>query len=118
MAIFELLPSPGPRRRYRVKSPVTLQPIGEFECANAEDVRAAVERARKAQAAWGELPVRERAQYLWRLLDQFTRRQDEVIDAVVQETGKARAEAISMEVFSCCDSISYYAKRGEKFLAP
>ncbi len=118
MAIFEPIETPGPRRRYRIKSPVTLQPIGELECATAADVRAAVERARKAQAAWAELPVRERAQYLWRMLDQFVRRQDEVIDAVLAETGKARSEAISMEVFACCDSIAYYAKRAEKFLAP
>ena len=118
MAIFEAVATPGPRRRYRVSSPVTLAPIGEFECATTGDVRAAVERARKAQVAWGELPVRARAQYLWRLLDQFVARQDEIIDAVIQETGKARSEAISMEVFACCDAITYYAKRAEKFLAP
>ena len=118
MAIVESIPATGSRRRYRAVSPVTLAPIGEFECASAEDVRAAVERARKAQAAWGELPVAKRAQYLWRLLDQFVARQDEIIDAVIQETGKARSEAISMEVFACCDAITYYAKRAEKFLAP
>ena len=118
MAIFEPIATPGPRRRYRVSSPATLAPIGEFECATSEDVRAAVERARKAQTGWGELPVRERAQYLWRLLDQFVTRQDEIIDAVIRETGKARTEAIGMEVFACCDAITYYAKRAEKFLAP
>jgi succinate-semialdehyde dehydrogenase/glutarate-semialdehyde dehydrogenase len=118
MAIVEAVSSPGPRRRYRVSSPVTLTPLGELECASAEDVRAAVERARKAQAAWAELPVRERTRMLWRLLDQFVARQDEVIDAVIAETGKARSEAISMEVFACCDAITYYAKRAPKFLAP
>jgi len=118
MAIIEPIETPGPRRRYRASSPATLAPIGEFECANAEDVRAAVQRARKAQAAWAELPVGERAQVLWRLLDQFVARQDEIIELVIQETGKARSEAISMEVFACCDAITYYAKRAAKFLAP
>ncbi|HEU4431631.1 MAG TPA: aldehyde dehydrogenase family protein [Myxococcota bacterium] len=118
MAIIEPIETPGPRRRYRASSPATLAPIGEFECANAEDVRAAVARARKAQAAWAELPVAERARYLWRLLDQFVARQDEIIELVMQETGKARSEAISMEVFACCDAITYYAKRAPKFLAP
>ena len=118
MAIIEPIATPGPRRRYRASSPATLAPIGEFECANAEDVRAAVERARKAQAVWAELPVAERAQYLWRLLDQFVARQDEIVELVIQETGKARSEAISMEVFACCDAITYYAKRAAKFLAP
>jgi succinate-semialdehyde dehydrogenase/glutarate-semialdehyde dehydrogenase len=118
MAIVEAVATPGPRRRYRAFSPATLAPIGEFECASAEDVRAAVERARKAQASWGELPVKERTQYLWRMLDQVVARQDEVIDAVIAETGKARSEAISMEVFATCDAITYYAKRAPKFLAP
>jgi succinate-semialdehyde dehydrogenase/glutarate-semialdehyde dehydrogenase len=117
MAIYERI-TDVPRRRYRVSSPVTLEPIGEFDAATADEVRAAVERARKAQASWAELSVKQRAEYMWRLLDQFVKRQDEIIDAVLQETGKARTEAIGMEVFSCCDSISFYAKRAPKFLAP
>jgi len=117
MAIYERI-ADAPRRRYRVRSPVSLAPIGEFECATAEDVRAAVERARKAQASWAELTVAQRTAYAWRLLDQFVKRQDEIVDAVIQETGKARSEAIGMEVFACCDAIAYYAKRAPRFLAP
>jgi succinate-semialdehyde dehydrogenase/glutarate-semialdehyde dehydrogenase len=117
VAIYERI-ADLPRRRYRVKSPVTLAPIGEFEAASAEEVRAAVERARKAQASWARLSVKQRAAYLWRLLDQFVKRQDEIIDAVIQETGKPRSEAIGMEVFACCDAISFYAKRAPRFLAP
>ena len=41
MAIVEPLETPGPRRRYRALSPATLAPLGEFDCASAEDVRAA-----------------------------------------------------------------------------
>ncbi len=118
MAILEPIPSDGPRRRLRALSPVTLEPIGEFDCASADDVSAAVERARKAQAAWAPLSFEERARHLWRLLDEFVARQDEVVDAVVAETGKARTEAISMEVFAPCDALTYYAKNAGKMLAP
>jgi acyl-CoA reductase-like NAD-dependent aldehyde dehydrogenase len=117
MAIYERI-GDVPRRHYRVSSPVTLEPIGEFDAATADEVRDAVARARKAQASWAELSVKARSAYAWRLLDQFVKRQDEIIDAVLQETGKARAEAIGMEVFACCDAISYYAKRAPRFLAP
>lgn len=117
MAIYERI-CDVPRRRYRVTSPVTLKPIGEFDAATDDEVRAAVERARKAQAGWAELSVKERARVMWRLLDQFVKRQDEIVDAVIEETGKARTEAIGMEVFACCDAIAYYAKRAPKFLAP
>ncbi len=118
MAIVEALEGPDERRRMRVLSPASLEPIGEFECRTPEEVRAAVDRARAAQAGWAAVPVEERAQYLWRLVDRFVQRQDEIIDAVIAETGKARSEAIAMEVYSPCDAIAYYAKHAAEFLAP
>ena len=90
MAILEAVPGDGPRRRMRVRSPASMEPIGEFECATSEDVCAAVERARVAQAKWAALSFDERAEFLWRLVDQFVRRQDEVIEAVIAEA-KTRA---------------------------
>ena len=118
MAIFESVESAGPRRKLRLRSTVTLEPIGELECATPEDVRAAVERARKAQSDWAKRTIEERAEVMWRLNEQFVNRQDEIIDAVIEETGKTRTEAITMEVFSSCDAITYYAKHAKKFLAP
>ncbi len=118
MAIYEDIATDGPRRKLRIKSPVTLEPIGEIECGTRSDVEAAVERARKAQVDWAATPIDERAKLMWKLLDLYVDAQDEIIDAVIEETGKARTEAIGMEVFSGCDSISYYAKNAKKFLAP
>jgi len=118
MAIIENVASEGSRRRLRARSPLDGTPIGEFDCATPEDVRAAVERARKAQAEWGSLDFDARAAVLQRLLEQFVTRQDEVVEAVVAETGKARAEAVSMEVFAPCDAIHYYAKHAGRILAP
>lgn len=118
MAIVEPIEPMGVRRRMRVRSPVSLQPIGEFDCAAPEEVRAAVERARAAQARWAAVSFDERAAYLRRLVEQIATRQDEIINAVIAETGKARSEAIAMEVFSPCDAISYYARNAGKILAP
>jgi succinate-semialdehyde dehydrogenase/glutarate-semialdehyde dehydrogenase len=118
MAIVEAVESTGSRRRLRALSPVSLESIGEFDCATPEDVRSAVERARKAQLAWADLSFTERGHYLRRLLKQMVQRQNEIVDLVVKETGKARAEAISMEVYSSCDALSYYAKRAESILRP
>ena len=36
----------------------------------------------------------------------------------MRETGKARTDAMSMELFSVADSLCYYAKNAEKFLKP
>jgi succinate-semialdehyde dehydrogenase/glutarate-semialdehyde dehydrogenase len=119
MAIVQPLETlPGTRRRLKLSSPSTLEAIDEIEVETAGDVAEALERARKAQPAWAALPVEERARYLERALKLVIERQDEIIDTVLRETGKARSEAISMEVFASCDVLSYYAKRAPKLLRP
>ncbi len=117
MAIVEPIAEPGPRR-LRLRSPVNFSDIGEIRCAEADEVRAAVARARVAQAQWAKCSIEERCEPMWRLLQQVIARQDDIIDLVVRETGKARSEAISMEVFAPCDSITYYTKNAKRFLAP
>jgi acyl-CoA reductase-like NAD-dependent aldehyde dehydrogenase len=120
MAIVEPVPSSSEAepRRLRLRSPVTLEPIGEIEVQRAADVRAALETARKAQAAWGAVDVESRARCLKRLVKVVLERQEEIMDVVIRETGKSRSEAFQMEIFAACDSISYYAKRAPGFLAP
>jgi succinate-semialdehyde dehydrogenase/glutarate-semialdehyde dehydrogenase len=119
MAIVQPIDTPsGARRRLRLSSPATLEPIDEIEVQNAADVREALERARKAQPEWAALPVEERVRYLERALKLVIERQDDIIECVLRETGKARGEALSMEIFASCDALSYYAKRAPRFLRP
>lgn len=118
MSIFEPITSSDSRRHLQLRSPVTLEPIGELICANTEDVAAAIARARAAQPAWAATSIKERAAIVQRALQLVLARQDEIIDTVVSETGKAKTDAMSMEVFSVADSLCYYAKNAEKFLKP
>jgi succinate-semialdehyde dehydrogenase/glutarate-semialdehyde dehydrogenase len=119
MAIYESVSgSAGARRKYRVRSPVTLEAIGEFEAASRADVNGAMERARKAQVDWAALPVAARARFMDRLLDVLLAGEAEILEVVERETGKARNEALSMEVFSPADSIVYYRKYAERWLRP
>jgi len=118
MAIYEPIESNDSRRHLQLRSPVTLEPTGELVCANAEDVAQAIAVARKAQPEWAATPIRERAKIAARALELVLERQDEIIDVVVGETGKARTDAMSMEIFSVADSLCYYAKHAEEFLKP
>ena len=118
MSIFEAIESNDSRRHLQLRSPVTLEPTGELVCANADDVAAAISKARVAQQAWARTSMKERAAVLERALQVVIRRQDDIIDTVVQETGKARTDAMSMEVFSVADQLCYYAKNAAKFLRP
>jgi succinate-semialdehyde dehydrogenase/glutarate-semialdehyde dehydrogenase len=109
---------PGERRRLRISSPVSGETLSEIAVANAGDVRAAVERARKAQPEWAGLGFEGRALYLRRAQSILVERQDEFVDVVLSESGKPRSEALMMEIFAGCDVLAYYAKRAQKLLRP
>jgi acyl-CoA reductase-like NAD-dependent aldehyde dehydrogenase len=118
MAILEPLESvAGARRRYRLRSPATLEPVGEFEARSEADVHTALEVARKAQPEWGALPIDERGRYLRRAVRVLLARQDEFVAVIRRETGKPESEALAVEVLAACDALSYYAKRAKRILA-
>jgi acyl-CoA reductase-like NAD-dependent aldehyde dehydrogenase len=85
---------------------------------SAREVQAAVERARSAQERWGALPFAGRREYLLAFRDLMLDRVDEVVDAVCEETGKTRSDALVLEVAPTVEQISYYARRGEQVLCP
>jgi len=118
MAIVDALSAaPGGRRRLRLRSPVTLEPLGTIEVASADEVHAAVERARKAQTAWGETSFHERGERLRRALRVLLARSDEFVAAIAAETGKPRVEILAGEIAPACDAIEYWTRRAERVLA-
>lgn len=118
MALVEPVPEvqDGPRR-VRLASPATLEPLGEIEVAGEPEVRAAVERARRAQPAWAELGFDGRRRVLRRAVEVLLARRDRFLDVIVQETGKPRFEALATELAVGCDALEYYAKRARRILA-
>jgi len=118
MAIYQPVETSGMRRRLELRSPVDLEPFGTIDCANADDVREAVERARKAQPVWAAMTFDERSRVVYRFIDRFLERQDEVLAIIAKETGKAPTEAVNMELMAPLMSAAYYAKRAERFLKP
>ncbi|HEY8090387.1 MAG TPA: succinic semialdehyde dehydrogenase [Polyangiaceae bacterium] len=107
----------GGRRRMRLASPATGQPIGDVQVTTADEVRAAVTRARRAQPAWEALGFPGRAAVFQRALGILLRKQEEMMDVIIRETGRSRFETIMMEIFPACDSLSYYAKNAGRLLA-
>jgi succinate-semialdehyde dehydrogenase/glutarate-semialdehyde dehydrogenase len=105
------------RRRLRLANPATLEELGEVEVSNAADVRAAVERARKAQPAWAELSFEARGRYLHRAVRGILERHDEIVATIAGETGKPDLEALATEVILACDALEFYAKRTKRILA-
>jgi len=99
-------------------APATGEKIGEVPVASRDDVKSAIARARKAQAAWGLLPVEERCARLLRFRDAIVDRAEEIIDVVSRECGKPKHDALSHEVMILTDLLTYYCKNAPKILEP
>ena len=97
-------------------NPATGVPLGEVPIMAPDEVREAVQRARDAQRAWAELPLKERCRRVKRFANVVMDRADEVIDLLVKEAGKTRQEALVHEVVVVADLVNYFAKRAPKIL--
>lgn len=99
-------------------APATGERLGEVPIHTAEEARAAIERAREAQKAWGLLPIEERCERILRFRDAIVDRADEIIELVSKECGKPRTESLTHEVAVTADLATYLAKRAPRMLAP
>ncbi|MEU6038853.1 succinic semialdehyde dehydrogenase [Actinomadura sp. NPDC047616] len=100
-----------------VSTPFTGATLATVPLSGPDDVRAAFERARRAQRAWARLPVADRVRPFLRLPDALVRRRDEILDIIQLETGKARRHALEefLDVAMCA---LYYARRAPRLLRP
>lgn len=96
---------------------MTGQPLGQVPHCTADDVAAAAVRARAVQAEWAARPVAERAAVMLRLHDLVLDHQDEVLDLIQLENGKARRHAFE-EVIDVALTARYYAHTAEETLRP
>ena len=110
--------SSGGGQTIKSHSPVTRELLGEVPVMSKDDVLAVVVRARKAQKAWGVLPVEERCDRLLRFRDAIVDRAEEIVLLLSKETGKPRHEALMHEVLPIADLLTYYCKNAPRILAP
>jgi succinate-semialdehyde dehydrogenase/glutarate-semialdehyde dehydrogenase len=85
--------------------------------ATADDVAAAVAAARQVQRRWAQRPVKERAAVLLRYHDLVLEHQDELLDLIQAENGKARVWAFE-EILDQAVTARYYARLAPRALKP
>jgi len=100
-----------------VHAPFTGDELGRIAAGCSEDVQIAVTRAGAAQPAWAALPFTDRSRIFLRFHDLLLKRQDEVLDLIQFETGKARRHAFE-EILDTAVVSRYYAFRAERLLRP
>lgn len=114
--------SPAARNGSSTKSIETFDPrtghlLGVVPEFSAAEVNAAVAKARSVAPSWAALSYRDRTTYLLTVRDRLLDRAEELVEIICAETGKQRAEAVTTELMAICETISWYAKHGERVLA-
>jgi len=98
--------------------PRTGQVLAIVPDQSADEVRAAVARARAAASPWAALTYKERARHLLAVRDRLLDSAEELVEVICAETGKQRAEAVTTELMAVCETIDWYAKHGDRILRP
>ena len=101
--------------KFESLDPATGDVVGTFPVHTAEDVNAAVARARGAATWWGDIGYDERGKRLrdWRRL--LVRRSDELADLMHRENGKSVDDAVS-EVILAIDHLSWASAHARRVL--
>ncbi len=95
--------------------PVTGELVGTFPVHTAEDVRAAVAKARAAQQWWADLGFAGRRKRIARWISWIAKHSDEICELGYRETGKPRGD-VQFELVASLEDLRWAAAHAEKVL--
>ncbi|MFZ5478760.1 MAG: aldehyde dehydrogenase family protein [Myxococcota bacterium] len=101
-----------------IHSPASGAFVGEVPISSPDDVRAAVARARVAQAEWAKRSIAQRCEVLRDVRAAVLARADEIVDICARENGKPRQEGLLHEVMAPLELLTYFTEEAERILAP
>ncbi|MDT9591718.1 succinic semialdehyde dehydrogenase [Nocardioides zeae] len=99
------------------RTPLTGAPLAVLPQSSDADVDEAFRRARRAQQTWSRTSLAHRQQLLLRLHDLVLDRQEEILDLIVWESGKARKHAFD-EPLHIALTARYYGRTLNRHLDP
>ncbi|UTN76242.1 aldehyde dehydrogenase family protein [Pseudomonas aeruginosa] len=80
-------------RRLKVSNPFDGSLLLEIEQADRDDLDAAYAKAAEVQPAWAALGPSARAAVLYKAVEVFDRRHEEIVDWIIRESGSTRLKA-------------------------
>ena len=102
------------KREYPITNPAhKTQVIGNFQLSDIEDTDNAVESASKASALWANTPAPSRGQILYKSLEIFSRRFEELARTITEEEGKPINDSRG-EIRRAMNIIEYSAGEGRR----
>jgi succinate-semialdehyde dehydrogenase / glutarate-semialdehyde dehydrogenase len=105
----------GERELVSVRIPFTGEPLGTIPRATEADVARAVRRARTAHPGWARVSAKERGKLLLRFHDLVLARQEQALDLIQLESGKARRHALE-EILDTLTVARHYGVHAPHYL--
>src|SRR4051812_14869298 len=97
-------------------NPATGEVLGELDCAGANEVLAAVARARAAQPDWAALGILNRLKIVRRFQQILLAQKSDVARHITQEAGKPYVESLLTEVLVVLDAARFLAENAYALL--
>ncbi len=98
-------------------NPATGELLGAVPVTPPGEVAAVVDAVAKVQPFWAQLTLTDRARYLDRAAQVVIDESDAIRDLIVNEQGKPRNEAFSMEILPSIDALGWIGREGRRLLA-
>lgn len=98
--------------------PASGEEIGRISVAPADDVEAAVNRAREVFHKWKTTSFGERKALVMKAREVILAEMDKIAHLISRESGKPFGEAIAMEIAPVLDLMQWAARGAEKMLRP
>jgi acyl-CoA reductase-like NAD-dependent aldehyde dehydrogenase len=98
--------------------PATRELLGVVAVDDEAAIRAKIARAREAQIGWGETSFALRRRVLHRITAAILEQTDELVDAIIRDSGKTRENALMGEIWTVLEKLRWTASQGEKHLRP
>ena len=91
-------------------NPATGEVLGSVSVTSPEEVVGVVQRARIAQKSWATSTFKQRRAVLGHIMQHIIDNADELVDAVVKDSGKTHDNAMLGEILPICTKIKWLIK--------
>ena len=108
--------SPAAQSTLESYNPATGELVGSVATITPEQVQEVVDDVARIQPAWAELTLKDRGRYLRSTAEALLDEIDEIAELLVNEQGKPRNEAYTMELLPTIDALHWLAKAAPKIL--
>ena len=110
-------PASTQTRRIQVENPATGEPISSVPVLGADELRALVADARRAQPQWEAIGFEGRARVMKRAQKWILDNAERVIASVVSESGKTHEDAQLADLGYTASALGFWAKEAAGYLA-